>query len=116
MKKPNLIVDKSFVFALSIISLFKKLKEEKEHVLSKQLLRSGTSIGANVNEAISAESKKDFVHKLSISLKEARESEYWLKLLNQSDLTKINVTLHIEEAQRLIRILSSIIISTKKNM
>lgn len=76
MKKPNLIVDKSFEFALLTIDLFKKLQSEKEFVLSKQLLRSGTSIGANVNEAIAAESKKDFIHKLSISLKEARESEY----------------------------------------
>ncbi len=116
MKKPNLIVEKSFEFALLIIKLYKELQAEKEFVISNQILRSGTSIGANVNEGLSAESKKDFVHKFSISLKEARETDYWLMLLDQSNLTQINVKFHLEEAQRLIRILSSIIISTKKNM
>lgn len=116
MKKPNLIVDKSFDFALLIIDLFKKLQTEKEYVLSKQLLRSGTSIGANVNEALSAESKKDFIHKLSISLKEARESEYWLRLLQQGNLSNQKMDTHLEEAQRLIKILTSIIVTTKKNL
>jgi len=116
MGKPNLVVEKSMEFALSVIELYKKLREEKEYVLSNQLLRAGTSIGANVKEATSAESKKDFIHKLSVSLKEAKESEYWLELLDRSELTKIDVTFHRSEAQRLIRIISSIIISTKKNM
>lgn len=116
MKKSNLIVEKSFEFALLIIQLYKQLQAEKEFVISNQLLRSGTSIGANVHEGISAESKKDFIHKFSISLKEARETDYWLKLLDQSDLTCIDVKFHLNEAQRLIRILSAIIISSKKNV
>ena len=80
-KSKSIIADKACAFALLIISIYKELKKENEFTLSRQILRSGTSIGANVNEAISAESKKDFVHKLSISLKEARETKYWLNLL-----------------------------------
>ncbi len=78
LKKENksIIADKAYAFALFIISIYKELKMENEFILSKQILRSGTSIGANVNEAISAISKKDFVFKLSISLKEARETKY----------------------------------------
>ncbi len=116
MKKPNVIVEKSFDFSLSIIELFKKLQAEKEFILSKQLLRSGTSIGANINEAISAESKKDFIHKFSISLKEARESEYWLKLLEKSNLTQIEVRHQLNEVQQIIKILSSIILTSKNNL
>ena len=80
----SIIGDKSYDFALLIISIYKELKTENEFILSKQILRSGTSIGANVNEAISAISKKDFVFKLGISLKETRETKYWLNLLKDS--------------------------------
>ncbi len=74
-KSESIIANKAYSFALEIIALYKQLiSEKKEFVLSKQILRSGTSIGANVNEALSAQSKRDFVHKLSISLKEARET------------------------------------------
>jgi four helix bundle protein len=72
--KDNIIKDKSFAFALSIISLYSSLIDSKEFVLSKQLLRSGTSIGANVNEALAGESRADFIHKMSIASKEARET------------------------------------------
>ena len=83
--KENIIKDKSFAFALRIVKMYKYLCEKKkEYVLSKQLLRSGTSVGANVREAEQAESKADFVHKLAIALKEANESEYWIELLFQS--------------------------------
>jgi four helix bundle protein len=81
MEKKNIIKDKSFVFAVEIVYLCKILTEKKEFELSKQLLRSGTSIGANIREAEHAQSKADFIHKLSISLKEANETEYWLDLL-----------------------------------
>jgi len=81
MEKKNIIKEKSFIFAIEIVGLYKVLVERKEFVLSKQLLRSGTSIGANVRVAEHAQSKKDFIHKLSISLKEANETEYWLDLL-----------------------------------
>tara|TARA_R110002049_G_scaffold18036_1_gene69397 strand:- start:289 stop:516 length:228 start_codon:yes stop_codon:yes gene_type:complete len=74
--KENVIQNKSFEFALRIIALYKKLQDEREYVLSKQVLRSGTSIGANVEEAIAGQSKKDFLSKISISLKEARETRY----------------------------------------
>lgn len=83
--KENIIADKSKQFALRIIKLYRYLcNEKKEYVLSKQLLRSGTSIGANVREAIQGQSKADFYAKLSISLKETSESEYWLELLHDS--------------------------------
>ncbi len=74
--KENVIKEKSFLFAIEIVSLYKVLVERKEFVLSKQLLRSGTSIGANVRESEHAQSKADFIHKLSIALKEANETEY----------------------------------------
>lgn len=84
--RENIVKDKSFGFALRIVKLYKYLVPEKrEFVLSKQLLRSGTSIGAMVRESEHAESKADFIHKLSVSLKEANETEYWLELLYQSD-------------------------------
>lgn len=82
----NVLKDKSYNFALRIVKLSRFLTEEKcEYILSKQILRSGTSIGALVREAEYGESKKDFVHKLSIALKEANETEYWLNLLRDSE-------------------------------
>ena len=84
-EKENLIQEKSFNFALETIKLYKELCFQREFVISKQLLRSGTSIGANVEEAIAAQSKKDFIHKMSIASKEAHETRYWLKLLRHSD-------------------------------
>jgi len=116
MKSKSLIANKSYEFSLLIIALYKKLQAEREYIISKQLLRSGTSIGANAQEAISAVSKKDFVHKLSISQKEARESQYWLHLLRDSEITKVNVDLPINECERLICILSSIIKTTRASL
>ena len=83
--KENIIVKKSYAFALEVINLYKYLIEKKEFVMSKQVLRSGTSIGANIHEGISSESKKDFIHKLSIAVKESRETSYWLNLLKDSN-------------------------------
>jgi four helix bundle protein len=83
--KDNIIIQKSYAFALQIIQLYKLLIEKKEFVLSKQILRSGTSIGANIHEAVASESKKDFIHKLGIAVKEARETSYWLNLLKDSE-------------------------------
>ena len=97
METKNLIVDKSYKFALRIIKMYKFLIEEKkEYVLSKQVLRSGTSVGANINEAQSAESKPDFIHKMGISLKELRETDYWLNLLHDSDYIDKNSFISIE--------------------
>ena len=94
--KDNNIEAKSFKFSLEIIELYKALNEEKEYILSKQLLRSGTSIGANIVEAEAAQSKADFISKMSIASKEARETEYWLMLLQESGLTKHDLTYFIE--------------------
>jgi four helix bundle protein len=111
----SIIVTKSYSFAIDVVMLYKKLVEQKEFILSKQLLRCGTSIGANVNEAISAESKKDFVHKLGIALKEARETVYWLKLLKDSNyLIQDAFEMNISKCSELIKILSSIILTTKQ--
>jgi four helix bundle protein len=83
----NIIQDLSFSFALRVVKFYKHLTEKKKvYVLSKQILRSGTSIGANVRESIHAQSSADFINKLSIALKEADETEYWLELLNASDI------------------------------
>ncbi|MGQ0738557.1 MAG: four helix bundle protein [Bacteroidota bacterium] len=113
--KDNIIVQKSYEFALKIIRLYQQLVEKKEYVLSKQILRSGTSIGANIHEAVSGESKKDFIHKLGIAVKEARETSYWLNLLK--DATYINeeeFQILINACEELIRILNSIILTTKE--
>lgn len=113
--RENIIVKKSYAFALSVIQLYKQLIEKKEYVLSKQILRSGTSIGANINEAISGESKKDFVHKLGISVKEARETSYWLNLLKDSDyITQDDFNRLNNSCDELIKILNSIILTTKQ--
>ena len=83
----NQILTDSKAFALRIINLYRFLKEEKQvYVLSKQVLRSGTGIGANVRESVNAQSRMDFINKLNIALKEANETEYWLELLHESDI------------------------------
>jgi four helix bundle protein len=111
----SIVYQKAYLFAIEIVKLYKYLSaEKKEFVLSKQVLRSGTSIGANVNEAISSESKKDFVHKLGIALKEARETAYWLSLLKDSGYIDIEQFSPLKDScNSLIKILSSIIITTK---
>ncbi|MBS4061691.1 MAG: four helix bundle protein [Bacteroidetes bacterium] len=115
--KENVVKNKSFAFALRIVKLYQFLTEsKKEYVLSKQLLRSGTAIGALVREAEHAESKADFIHKLSIALKEANETEYWIELLQQSAYLNDNdfETL-FNEITELLRLLISIIKSSKNN-
>lgn len=109
---------KSYAFALRIIKAYKFLSsEQREFVLSKQLLRSGTAIGALIREAEHAESKADFVHKMSISLKEANETEYWLMLLHDSEyFDEISFQSIISDCQELIKMLISIIKSSKRNI
>ena len=114
----NIIKIKSFNFALRIVKLYQFLSaEKKEFVLSKQLLRSGTSIGALVRESEQAESKLDFIHKLAIAQKEANESDYWLELLFQSEFLNDAQfqSLKIDMVE-INKILASIIISTKQNL
>ena len=106
----NAAVDKSFEFAVRITNLYKYMvKEHKEYVLSKQLLRSGTSIGANVAEAQRGQSKADFSAKMSIALKEANETHYWIRLLYRTEfLTKSQYTSIDADVQELIGILTAI--------
>ena len=111
--KKSIIKNKSFEFSLLVIELYKLLQNQNEFVISKQLLRSGTSIGANVNEALAAESRADFVHKMAISSKEARETLYWLELLEKSQIVKYTYTKHIEKCIELVKILTSIVKTTK---
>lgn len=94
-KKNNIVQTKSYKFSLRIVKLYQFLSnEKKEYVISKQILRAGTSIGANIEEAIGGISKKDFVHKLSISYKEARETHYWIRIIKDSDYIKKNLQIH----------------------
>lgn len=107
--KENLIQDKSFNFAILIIHLYKQLIDKKEFVLSKQLLRSATSLGANIEEAIGGFSKRDFTAKMGIALKEAREKKYWLRLIHISKIVEIDVTDYIKESEEIVNILTSIV-------
>jgi four helix bundle protein len=114
----NIVKDKSFGFAIRIVRLNQfLLTEKKEYVLSKQLLRSGTSVGALIREAEQAETKKDFIHKMAIAQKEINESIYWLELLkktdylNQSEFKSLNT-----DAIEIIKLITSIIKSTKANI
>lgn len=105
--KENVLSEKSFSFALRIVKLYKHLlAEHKEYVLSKQVLRSGTSVGANIEEAKHAQSKIDFIHKLAIAQKEASETNYWIRLLRESDYLNerlaISLTSDCVEIQRML--------------
>ncbi|MEO5859899.1 MAG: four helix bundle protein [Pyrinomonadaceae bacterium] len=117
-KKTNVLKEKSYVFALRIVKLSQYLvKEHKEYVLSKQVLRSGTSIGANLEEAFQGQSKLDFVHKLSIANKEAFETHYWLRLLRDSDiLTKEQSSSRLADCDELQRMLVSAIKTSKAKL
>lgn len=116
MKTDNVVKDKSMAFSLRVIKASRFLTEERnEHILSKQLLRSGTAIGALIREAEFAESKKDFVHKLTIALKEANETEYWLILLKESDyISSESFDSIIKDCRELMKLLISIIKSSKQ--
>lgn len=115
--RDNIIQDKSFNFAIRIVNLYKHLTENKnEYTLSKQLLRCGTSIGANIEEGLGGQSKKDFIAKLSIAYKESREADYWLRILKESKYISENefnsIYPNVEELQK---ILTSILKTSKKN-
>lgn len=115
--KKNVILDKSFNFAVRIVNLNKHIVSEKnEYVLSKQILRSGTAIGALIRESQHAESNKDFIHKLSIALKEANETDYWLLLLNKTNYINKEQYLSLKnDIEEIIKLLVSIIKSSKEN-
>ena len=115
MKGENIVKEKSYKFALRVIKAYKFLSEDKrEFVLSKQMLRSGTAIGALIREAEQAQSRKDFIHKMNIALKEANETEYWLMLLKDSEYIdeKSFESIH-KDCDELIRLLISIVKTTR---
>ena len=118
MKQENIMQTKSYDFAIKVVSLYRYLVEEKrEYVLSKQLLRSGTSIGANVEEGIGGQSAKDFFAKLNIAYKEARESHYWLRLLKDTGYLEVEkATEYINDCDELLRIIGSIIKTMKTKL
>ncbi len=118
LMKESILKEKSYQFALRTIKLYKYIiAEKKEYVLSKQILRSGTSIGANIEEANQAQSKADFVHKLSISQKEAFETDYWLRLLRDSEyLTEAQANSLLNDCRELQKLLTTSIKTAKENL
>lgn len=109
MKSDNIVQLKSYAFAIRIVNAYKFLTDErKEYVLSKQMLRCGTSIGANIEEAIGGQSKKDFFAKLTIAYKEARETQYWLRLLKDTEYLTSEQSASLMDAEELLRIIGSI--------
>jgi len=114
--KESLIKKKSYLFALGIVELYKILLKQNEFVLSKQLLKSGTSIGANVEEALAGQSRADFLSKMSIASKEARETNYWLRLLRDSNMiAEAMLQPLLLESESIINILSAIVKTTSLN-
>ncbi|WP_456323352.1 four helix bundle protein [Hydrogenimonas sp.] len=118
--RKNVILERSFHFSVRIVKLYKYLNERyKAYSLADQLLRSGTSIGANVTEVQDAQSKKDFISKISIALKEAKETRYWLRLLIETeylDKSHRHVSTLLSEAEELIKLLTSITITSKESL
>lgn len=113
--KESIVQNKSFAFSLAIIAFYKQLIEEKEYVLSRQLLKSATSIGANITEASAAQTKADFIAKMCIASKEARETKYWLQLLDKSGLTNLKVEDYLNAVNELIAMLTSIVKTAQEN-
>lgn len=116
--RENIVKNKSFAFAVRVVNCYKWLcAEKKEYVLSKQLLRSGTSVGAMVREAEHAETKKDFIHKMAIAQKEINESLYWLELLRETDYLEQPTFVPLEQdATEILKLITVIIKSTKQNI
>jgi four helix bundle protein len=115
MKTDNIIQTKSYAFAVRIVMLYQHLSEKKEFILAKQVLRAGTSIGANVEEAIGGQSRADFISKLSIAYKEARETCYWLRLLKDTGyLTETEFKSIYTDADELCRIMATIQKTSKR--
>ena len=115
MKNENIILDKSFAFALRILKLYLFLRKKKIDIgLCSQILDSGTSIGANVEEAIGGASRKDFINKMQTAYKEARETRYWLRLLKEGELIEKKLAVSfLNDCEELLRILTSILNSSK---
>jgi four helix bundle protein len=116
MKTENKIVELTFEFSLEIINLYKLLVQHNEYVISKQLLRSATSIGANAEEANAAQTKKEFIQRMSIASKEARETKYWLRLLDKSQIIKYDYTEHLKKIEQIINILTKIVKTSQESI
>ncbi|MBU8893672.1 MAG: four helix bundle protein [Bacteroidales bacterium] len=115
-KSENIIVSKTYAFALKAIRLYKSLLSNNKYILSKQFLKSATSIGANVEEAIGGQSKKDFIAKLSISYKEAREVHYWIRLLKDSSLINLEIANDLlMDCEEILKILTANLKTSKSN-
>lgn len=111
-----MIQQRSFNFSLKAIELYKILIYQKEFVISKQFLKSATSIGANIEEALAGESRKDFLHKMAISLKESREARYWLRILEESQIIEKDYSVYLKEIEIIINILTKIVKTTSHNL
>jgi len=116
MERESIVKDKSFDFALKIIDLYFQLKNDHEYVLSKQVLRSGTSIGANIEEALAGYSDRDFGAKMGIPGHQARDTRYWLRLINASPHFTVDVSDHLKHNEELIRILTAIVKTTQSKI
>lgn len=116
MERKNIIAELSFDFALKIIGLYKILTQNREYIISKQLLRSSTSIGANIEEASASQTKKDFIYKMAIASKEARETRYWLKLLDRSKIVELDYAVYLNEIEIIIRILTKIVRTSQQTI
>lgn len=117
MKTDNIVQNKSFSFAVRIVRLYQHLvKEKQEFILSKQMLKSGTSVGANIREALRGQTRLDFIAKMNISLKEIYETEYWLELLYKTDyITEKEFESIFTDCRELTKLLMSIVKTTKDN-
>lgn len=116
MERRNIVREKSYRFAVQIVLLCRSLQEKREFIVSRQLLKSGTSIGANIEESVYAQSTADFISKLSISLKEAQETEYWLRLLQDTAIISSEQAIPLRDLlKELIAMLIAILKTTKTN-
>lgn len=114
--KESIIQEKTFKFSLLIIELYKQLSKIDTNPILRQLLRSATSIGANVNEASAGQTKRDFVMKMAIASKEARETAYWLKLLDESKWYNIDLNDHLFQSNEILKILTKIVKTSQENL
>ena len=114
--KESIIQEKTFKFSLLIIELYKQLSKIDTNPILRQLLRSATSIGANVNEASAGQTKRDFVMKMAIASKEARETAYWLKLLNESKWYQVDLNNHLLQSNEILKILTKIVKTSQENL
>jgi len=114
--KESIIQKKSFDFAVSIVNMYRDLAKTNDSTMLKQVLRSATSIGANVQEGAAGQSKRDFISKMSIASKEARETLYWLRLLDETKYYKVDLKKHRSDCDELVRILTKIVKTSQSNI